>query len=176
MNVKKLLAISMVWWVAQGAQAAEPASVDSIKELMDISQSKSLVELSVDQIDGNVKTTLDQLLQGQSVNPQMQEIIDDTREKTVALMKRNMRWEDLEPKFIDLYQRTFSEEEVQGMLNFYRTDAGKAVIAKMPTVMQNSNVLMQQHMATIMPELQQIMLDAAQRIAEAKKQQPAAKS
>jgi hypothetical protein len=176
MDVKKLLVISMVWWMAQGAQAAEPASVDSIKELMDISQSKSLVELSVDQIDGNVKTTLDQLMQGQSVNPQMQEIIDDTREKTVALMKRSMRWEDLEPKFIDLYQRTFSEEEVQGMLDFYRTDAGKAVIAKMPTVMQNSNVLMQQHMGTIMPELQQIMLDAAKRIAEAKKQQSAAKS
>lgn len=170
MNVKKLLVICTMWCVSQGTYASEPASIDSIKELMDVTQSKNLVELSVNQIDGNVKNTLDQLLQGQSINPKMQEIIDDTRQRTVTLMKRSLSWEDLEPKFIDLYQSSFSEDEVQGMLEFYRTDAGKALIAKMPSVMQNSNALMQQHMAAIMPELQKIMLDASKRIADAKKQ------
>ncbi len=59
----------------------------------------------------------------------------------------------LEPMYVRVYQKSFTQGEVDGMIAFYKTPAGQAVINKMPVVMQNT-----------MNEVQQMMAPAVQRI------------
>jgi len=52
-------------------------------------------------------------------------------------MKEDLSYDKLEPEYIKIYQDTFSEEEIQGMITFYETPVGQSVITKMPLIMQN---------------------------------------
>lgn len=73
-----------------------------------------------------------------------------------ASVRELMRWEVLEPILIDIYRQSFTQSEIDGMLAFYRSEVGQAVIAKMPVVMQNSIQAMQARVAALMPKLQQL--------------------
>jgi hypothetical protein len=70
--------------------------------------------------------------------------------------------------FIDIYKRSFTQGEIDGMLSFYKTDAGKALISKMPVVMQNSMQAMQSKMATTMPQIQQLQRETIEKLKAAK--------
>jgi len=51
-----------------------------------------------------------------------------------GLVKEELNWATFEPMMVEVYRNTFSQHEVDGMLTFYRSEAGQAVIAKLPTV------------------------------------------
>ncbi|MCY1384950.1 hypothetical protein D9M69_732630 [compost metagenome] len=77
----------------------------------------------------------------------------------MALMKKELSWEVLAPMYVDIYGKSFTEDEVQGMLAFYRTPAGQAVVDKMPVVMQHSMEAMQSRMGSLMPEMQKLLAE-----------------
>lgn len=143
-----------------GTAMAVPPSDASLKELIEITQSRQLLERSMAQMDSVMQTSMAQALQGKEVTPEMQQAMDDMRVRMVALMKQEMSWDVLEPMFIDIYQQSLTQEEVDGMLAFYKSEAGQAVIAKMPLIMQKTMQAMQQRMQVIMPKMQQIQNEA----------------
>jgi uncharacterized protein len=90
----------------------------------------------------------------------VQAILDDSRAKLSAIIKDALAWQDLEPRVIEVYQRSLSEDEVKGMIAFYESKAGQAVVRKMPLIQQNLMQLMQERMKTIMPKIIQVQQDA----------------
>jgi len=48
-----------------------------------------------------------------------------------SLVKAELNWSAIEPVMIEVYRNTFSQHEVDGMLTFYRSEVGQAVIAKL---------------------------------------------
>jgi hypothetical protein len=81
--------------------------------------------------------------------------------KTAAILDEQMKWENVQPILIDIYQRSFTQEEVNGLVSFYSSGPGKAFIAKMPSVDQNSAKAINNLMQPIMPKLQQLQLATA---------------
>jgi hypothetical protein len=143
------------------AIAAEaPASETSVRELLTITQSQKLVDGTMGQVDAMMQRSMKQALAGQTLTADQQRIMDNMRTKMIALFREDMKWETLEPMFIDIYKQSFTQQEVDGMLDFYRSEPGQAVIAKMPLVMQNTMQAMQGRMAVMLPKLQQLQQDA----------------
>jgi hypothetical protein len=137
------------------ALASQPTDA-SVRELLKVTESQKLVDASEAQMDSVMRATMQQALKGQTVTPDIQESLDDMRGKMIALMRQEMRWDVLEPKFLDIYKQSFSQAEVDGMLAFYKSETGRAVIAKMPVVMQHTMQMMQQMMLALMPKLQAV--------------------
>lgn len=158
----KLRAIILLACLAAApAFAADaPASEASIRELLTVTQSEKLVDSTMGQIDSMMQNSMKQALAGQTLTADQQKIIDDMRAKMIALFKEDMKWETLEPMFVDIYKRSFTQKEIDGMLDFYRSEPGQAVIAKMPLVMRNSMQAMQGRMVAMLPKLQQLQRDA----------------
>lgn len=143
------------------AIAAEaPASETSVRELLTITQSQKLVDGTMGQVDAMMQRSMKQALAGQTLTADQQRIMDNMRTKMIALFREDMKWETLEPMFIDIYKQSFTQKEVDGMLDFYKSEPGQAVIAKMPLVMQNTMQAMQGRMAVMLPKLQQLQQDA----------------
>lgn len=102
-----------------------------------------------------------QALAGQpALTSDQQTIMDSMRTQMIALIRADMKWETLEPMFVDIYMQSFMQKEVNGMLDFYKSEPGQAVIAKMPIVMQNTMQAMQARMTTTLPKLQKLQQDA----------------
>jgi hypothetical protein len=90
-------------------------------------------------------------------------------------MDEELSWRNYEPLYLDIYARSLTQEEVDGMLAFYATLAGKAVIAKMPTIMQLTMEAVQQRMLLWMPKVAQMQQEAVDRLkaAESTETKPA---
>ncbi len=136
--------------------ADKPASEASIKRLMEISNSKKLVDSALLQMNSIMKTTMKQALADQALTPEQQKIMLETQDKLTDVVKEEMTWDTLEPMFLDIYQKTFTQKEVDGMLAFYKSPAGQAVIKKMPQVMQTTMQITQARMSKLIPKMQQI--------------------
>ena len=157
-----LLAILLA---TQPAMAAEtPASEASIRQLMEVTHSRQMLDGSLAQIDQVMQQSMQQALAGTELNSEQQKIMAGMRRRVVALLRDEMKWETLEPMFVEVYRNSLSQKDVDGMLAFYRTDAGQAVINKMPLVMQNTMTAMQARMAAMAPRLQELQSETIEQL------------
>ncbi|NNM81178.1 MAG: DUF2059 domain-containing protein [Burkholderiales bacterium] len=154
--------------LASSVAMATPATDRSIDELLTVTEAKSLVDRMQGQIGGLMKGSVGQALKGRSPTAKEQKAIDHMLERTSALLKANLSWEKLEPMYVRLYKETFSEEEVKGMLAFYRTPSGQAVIHKMPLLMQKVMLETNTMIRSMSPEMQKIQQDFASEMGAAK--------
>jgi len=88
-----------------------------------------------------------------------------TKHKMKTLVLSRLAWNKLEPMYVSIYKESFTEEEVAGIVAFYKTPAGQAVINKLPTLLQKTMAEVQKIIADLTPQLQQIQQDS---IAETK--------
>ena len=79
--------------------------------------------------------------------------------RMVSLMQGELAWEKLKPMYVRLYKESFSEEELTGMLDFYKTPAGQAVIQKMPVLMQKTMLEVQKMLSEATPQMQKVEAD-----------------
>jgi hypothetical protein len=140
--------------IALGAES--PPSDESLKRLIAVTEARKLLDAAVTTFDASMHAALQQRFKSEPISAGHQQIIDDMQGKLVALMKETLRWDTLEPVFMDVYRRTLTQSEVDGMLAFYATPAGKAVISKMPLIMQNTMAAMQSRMSNLTPQLERI--------------------
>ena len=78
------------------------------------------------------------------------------------VMRDEMSWDKLRPMTVQIYKEVFTQEEVDGMIAYYKTPAGAATVDKMPIVMQKSLQMMQARMVPMMQKMQAAMRQAVQ--------------
>ncbi|MDD2685663.1 MAG: DUF2059 domain-containing protein [Gallionella sp.] len=141
------------------AAMAAPANESSVRELLTITQTQKLIESIQVQMDAQLNHAMRQALQGKKLLPGQQQALTNMHNKVVKLVHETLSWEKLEPMYLRLYQETFTEDEVLGMLSFYKTPAGQAVIIKMPSVVQKTMIEVQAVSSSLAPQLQKIQQD-----------------
>lgn len=174
--MKKLL-LFLVLAVSTPAFADAPTDV-SLKELFVLTDTKGMVDTMFDQTDSYMKASMQQALDGMHVSatPKMQQAMDDYSRKASQIFKEEMSWDKMEPLFVDVYKKSFSQSDVDGMIQFYKTPAGQSVVKKMPLVMQNSMQVMQQRMSTVMPKIMQLTEESTREMTQEVMKQKANKT
>ena len=160
--------------IGSGPASAEPpaASVPadarptdaSIRQLLEVMQAKTLVDAIPKQMDAYFTATLNRFAEGKQMSAEQQQAIDRKREDLNALMKENFNWESMQSIYLEVYGKTFSQAEIDSMIAFYSSPAGRAVVVKLPLAMQNTLTIMQQRMQTLMPKIQEMAKDTAAQI------------
>jgi hypothetical protein len=84
-------------------------------------------------------------------------------DKVMAQLQERMSWARMEPEYARLYSEVYNNEEIAGILSFYKSAAGQAFVKKMPLLMSKSIEMAQRQMADLMPEIQRIADEAAQK-------------
>ena len=138
-----------------------PPTEASVEQLLEVAQTHKLVDSVMKQMDILLLQAIAQATKGQQVSEKVQNDIDRHRSEMASLMKELLDWKKLEPIYVRIYQKSFTQAEVDGMIAFYKTPAGQAMIGKMPAVMQNSIDEMQQLMGPVMEKIQRTQQDVA---------------
>jgi hypothetical protein len=133
----------------------------SVKQLLEVAQSRKLVDSVMLQMETLMQRTITEVTKGRQVPAKVQKDIDQRSAELMAMMKEVLEWKKLEPIYVRIYQKTFTQQEVDGMIAFYKTPAGQAVIGKMPAAMQTTIDEMQGLMGPVMQKLQQMQQDVA---------------
>ncbi|MDE2427844.1 MAG: DUF2059 domain-containing protein [Burkholderiales bacterium] len=139
--------------LAEPAQAAAPTEA-SIKEIFVLTNTQGMLK----NIDAQLVPIRKKMFEEATKNtPQTQEreqAIDRFLKKTDSILKETINWDVLEPKFVDIYSQSLSQEEVDGIIAFYKSPAGQAFIKKMPVLTHNSLVMRQKMMVPMMQKMQ----------------------
>ena len=171
--IKRILIVAALFCsVAESAVCAadnNPPSEVSIKQLLEVTQARQLLDSMMSQIDAMMKNAMTQATQGQHITPEIQKQIETFETEMTAAAKEMLDWNKLEPMYVRIYQKSFTQQDVDGMIAFYKTPAGQAVINKMPVVMQNMMTEMQQMMQPMMQRIQRKQQDVIAQIQAQKK-------
>jgi len=147
---------------------AAPPSDESINQLLELSKAGKLMDSVWAQMDGLIKSSEQQVTKGKPLNADEQAIMDKQQAKMIAIMKDELSWDKLKDGFVRVYRETFSQEEIDGIIAFYKSPAGQAFIDKQPALMKNTMALMQQRMGPVMQKIQQMTEETAKELKAAK--------
>ena len=136
-NMKKLL-VGFSFLLCNLSVQAAPASVESIEALLKITDSETQYRSVWEQMDQVMQNRMHESLKGRQAGEREKKMLADTSAKISAIVREEMSLEKLRPASIQLYQENFSQEEVDGMLAFYKTPAGQAMLNKMPQVTEKT--------------------------------------
>lgn len=147
-----LILISLIFAVSQPVFADEVSHRKSAKELLELMDVKTNFERSMD----SIKQVQMAQLSNMGLSDMEIEKAKALQEKIMNLIANEMSWDKFRDDLVIIYMDTFTEEELNGIVEFYRSPAGQKFIEKVPEIMSRSMQLSQQIMADMMPKIQKI--------------------
>ena len=143
--------------IVPDAPAQELTKQAKIERLLDAMNA----DATINQLFEQIKTmTAAQMPPG--ATPEQTAKAREVQDKILDLVKSRISWDKMRPSYIKLYSETFSEEEIGGMLAFYESPAGRAMLGKMPTLLTKLIEVAQAQMNDLQPEIQRIMRESRQ--------------
>lgn len=156
-----VLLVSSSW----SACAAQP-SAESVDTLLRITKVEALLESFYENMEAVMRQALAQSVAGKTLTAEQKRVLDKAPRRYVAAMREELSWASLKPMYIQIYQENFTQEEIDGLIAFYKSPTGRAVVDKMPAVMQQSMLAMQNRFRPLAAKMQ---VAAEQAVAEAMK-------
>lgn len=152
--MKKIIAIFIMMVISIPA-FAQSASKESVKELLKITKSEQFLGQMNQQINTMMHSSIEKITQGRKLTTKQELAVVNYTQELGKIMQEELTWAKLEPEMIKIYAEEFSQEEIDGMIKFYKTPVGQSTIDKMPIVMQKSMQVGYKQMDAITPKIMQ---------------------
>ncbi len=155
--ILSLLAVSIL-----PVQAAPP-SEGSVEEMLKCLQVDKLLTGALAQMTDGMNKGMEQKLQttvgSRELTPAQKAAIDRFRKKFSQTIQEDLSPGKVRAIYLQCYKETFSQDEVDGIIAFYKSPAGQAISEKYPQVMQKAQTMMQAKMAPMSTKVQVAMDD-----------------
>jgi hypothetical protein len=175
--MKNLFAAAILGMLISGVASAAnnaPASDASIRQMLELTNAQQMLAGMKGQMTAMMNTAMQNATKGQTLTPERQAILDRMSAKMSAVVTDMLKWDDLLPLYMRSFRDSFTQDEIDGAIKFYKSAAGQAYVKKLPLVMQNVMREMpefmkpvQEKMMVIQKEFQQELKDLQDK--EAKK-------
>jgi hypothetical protein len=96
---------------------------------------------------------------GPNPTPQNQARLADFEKNISQLIDTQLGWKAMQPAFTDLYAKTFTEQELDVIVAFYKSPAGVALLENMPTIDAQATQLAHSRLDALQPQLNQLFDD-----------------
>ena len=165
MNKLTILAASIV--LSATAHAAPP-SRESVDALLAAMQADRLIESTLANVEQVMRQSMAGALRGQPMSAEQQRVLDAAPAKFTRVLKDELSWERMHPFYVQIYEESFTQEDIDGLLAFYRSPTGEAFVKKMPLAQQKSMALMQSRMGPMVEKMKAAMQEAIEEAKAAK--------
>jgi hypothetical protein len=105
---------------------------------------------------------------GSNATPEQQAQLAKFQQQMFDFVEARVGWKAMEPDYIDLYAQTFTDEELDGIIAFYKSPAGASMLAKTPELTQKALAISQKRVMAVLPEIQKMVQDFAKTAAKQK--------
>ena len=167
--MNKILAIPFFVLFSFSAFAAAPAPAPTDKKItLSIELMRLMkVDQTMQSMQGQVRGMMEQQFETYATCDAAQPVIREFSSEVTDELMSQLTDESLKVDIAAIYADVFTTEELQGIIDFYRSPLGGKMIERMPDLMQRSMQITQSRMKAMMPELQSLSEQYAPRIREA---------
>ena len=157
MTKRVALFTSGLMLAASWAGAQDSSKEAKIERLLALTNAEATVNQMFDQMKNMMASQVQP-----GATPEQQAQAQQIQGKILDLVKSRMNWDTMRPAYVKIYSETFSDEEIDGMLAFYQSPAGRAMLEKMPLLLPKVMALAQAQMGDLTPEIQRIIRETQQ--------------
>jgi len=143
------------------AYADDASKTAKVEELFRLTKIDQLLRQSLTLAAEQVKSGLIQQIMGVKLSPDMQKEVGAMQDKVAGIVSDAVAWDKLKPPYLKLYLDAYSEEELDGIVAFYKSPAGQAMVTKTPELMTKASDIVRQKIAEVQPDLAKIVSDFA---------------
>lgn len=147
---------------------AEPPSAQSVNILLTVTKAEALVDSVLASTGQLMRKALLDAFSDQKLTAPQQRVVDDAPAKFAQIMREEMSWEKVRPLQIQIYTESFTQDEIDGLIAFYKSPAGVAFVNKMPLVAQKSVSLLQSLMSPAMDRMTVLVRQTMAEVRDAK--------
>ena len=151
-----IVAAAMLLALPLSARADEASKRAKIEQMLTVLKMEDNFNLLMKQVEQQGRQMGMSMTNPSQLTDADKKILDNFMTKLMAAMQETMGWQKLKSEFIDLYAKAYTEEEVDGILTFYKSPVGQSMLAKTPQLVQQSMAISQTHMKEIQPKLEQL--------------------
>jgi uncharacterized protein len=156
------ITFALVFVLALGVQAASPApaaspSEQTINEMITMMQLEGLLKRALEQMNEGMnkgmEASMSKATSGRELTPAQKAAVEDFRKKYNATMAEGLSLAQIKSMYAQAYRDSFTQDEINGVVAFYKSPAGKAVIEKNPVVMQKAAALTEARITVLTQKL-----------------------
>lgn len=133
----------------------QPASVDSIEKLLELTETKQMYDAMIKEATKMVNQSTDRVMS--RIPADRQTKFRQVMSQLDVIIKEEMSWKKMKPMYVEIYADTFTQEEIDDLTAFYKTPSGQSFIKKQPLVLQRTSALSQEKMNAMMGRLSGMM-------------------
>jgi hypothetical protein len=141
------------------ARADDASKAAKVQELFTTMHMDHMMDQMMDAITTSLRESLKTIPGADQMTAEQKKLMDDFLTKTLKVANDSVGWSALEPEYVKLYANTYSEEEIDGILTFYKSPAGQAMLAKTPQLTTGSMQIVQARMVDIQPKIKAMQED-----------------
>jgi hypothetical protein len=142
-----------------GLKAQETTKAEKIEELLKVTGAETMSQ----QIYGQMRAMTTRQIETMDSSAESKAAAAQMIDKLMTELQDRLSWAKMKPEYVRLYDEVYSDEEITGILAFYKSAAGQALIKKMPLLMTKSMEISQRQLSGLMPEIQRITKEAAEK-------------
>jgi hypothetical protein len=128
--MKRCIAVLVVMMAVApcGARADEAAKQAKVHELLMTMH----MDHTVDSMMHSIAKQLFEVPDANRMTPAQQKLTQDFQDRALTIVSDRVGWKAVEPDYVKLYMNTYSEQEINGILAFYKSPVGQAMLTKAP--------------------------------------------
>src|SRR4051794_21288267 len=120
------------------ALADEASKTAKVEEFFRLSHTEDALSETMTLMMNQMKSGAFQQSTGTKRSAEFQELMEDLQARTGKLIASAFAWDKVKPEYVKLYGDTFTEEQLDDILAFYRSPSGQAMVAKNSALMTKS--------------------------------------
>ena len=166
--MKRWIAVMVVVMaVAPCAARADEASKQAkVKELFVTMRMENML----DQVMAAIRYQVVQMTQADpgadQRTPEQKKLTQQFEDKAMKVVGDSVGWTALEPDYVKLYAATYTEEEIDGILAFYKSPVGQKLLEKTPELSAGGTNIVRSRMGDFQPKIEALHEEYLKQLAE----------
>lgn len=136
-----------------GARADDASKAAKVKELFTVMRVDHTLDRMRTAMEQQVQATAKNVAGAETMTPEKEKARTEYVDNSMKVVDDNFGWTVLEPAFIKLYSETYTEPELDGILAFYKTPAGQAMLTKAPQLSAGVMEIVHGRMTDFQPKM-----------------------
>jgi hypothetical protein len=137
-----------------GARADDASKTAKVKELFAVMHMDHSLDRMRSAMSQQVQATAKNAPGTEQMTPEKKKMQQEFIDNSMKVVDDNFGWTVLEPAYVKLYADTYTEAELDGILAFYKSPAGQAMLTKTPQLAGGVMLIVHGRMDGFEPKMQ----------------------
>jgi hypothetical protein len=131
------------------------------EQMLQLTHTDSMMKEQLANLQERINSMAKQQFSQGSLTPAQTSLTTTYLKQVQDLTDDEVGWEKLRPAVVQNYADTFTDADLDGIIAFYKSPAGNALLTKSPAISNKTMVMVQDKIKELQPKLAQITEDYA---------------